>query len=299
MSLQSDYETEKGLENLKNAFVLYLVGSILFFIPIIGGFGEIFYLVALIFFILGWRALGRSSSLKETLNYRSTGKWLLYSIIIAIIVLIVGSILTVIALIASIVSSTTIQVGQFNPLGQSFALRTFLSAIFGVTSAVFVIWLVAWLRMSFSLVKLSDETSQQGLARAGTFYVVQLVILFISNVGLAIALYLGIITFPVANALRGVGNIFGYYDLLKGTSLIFGILGLSGSIIAIIGSYFGYLGVKEALSKITAFSNENPSISPTFPGASSAVLAKTYCPKCGHKIEISDSRFCSNCGAAI
>ena len=52
--------------------MLYLVGSAITLIPVVGAIGGIISLVALILLIIGWRALGRSS-LKESENYRSTG----------------------------------------------------------------------------------------------------------------------------------------------------------------------------------------------------------------------------------
>ena len=89
----------KGLGDLKNAFMLYLVGSILTFVPVVGAIGGIISLVALILLIIGWRALGRSS-LKEGENYRSTGSWLVYGIIIVIVIFIVATAV----LIASLIS---------------------------------------------------------------------------------------------------------------------------------------------------------------------------------------------------
>ena len=58
--LQAGYQTRKGLGNLRNAFMLYLVGSAITLVPVIGAIGGIISLIALILLIIGWRALGRS-----------------------------------------------------------------------------------------------------------------------------------------------------------------------------------------------------------------------------------------------
>ncbi|TLY12945.1 MAG: hypothetical protein E6K86_10770, partial [Thaumarchaeota archaeon] len=82
----------RGLANLKWSFLFFMVGGALTFVPFVGLIGGLFNIVALVFFIVGWRDLGRST-LGEAPRYKSTGSWLIYSIVIAIVVAVIGSVI--------------------------------------------------------------------------------------------------------------------------------------------------------------------------------------------------------------
>ncbi len=79
----------RGLANLKWSFLFFMVGGALTFVPFVALIGSLFYIVALVFLIVGWRDLGRST-LAEAPRYKSTGSWLIYSIVIAVVVAVFG-----------------------------------------------------------------------------------------------------------------------------------------------------------------------------------------------------------------
>ncbi len=306
--MDAGYQAEKGLENLKNAFLLYLIGFVLALVPVIGAVAGILYIVALIFLILGWRALGRSS-LSQRVNYGSTGRWFIYAIIIAIVIGIIGGVISAIVLFSAIASqqlfNSTSAIGNPPHLPPS-VVEPFLAGIMGTVIVVYIVWISAWVRMRGSTSHLAVEVSQPRIATAGLLYLVQVLVAFISAAGLFYSLSTGIFSFTNLSQIGGTGALFGsYYGMLAGDFAIFSVLGLLSSAIGIAASYLGYEGVKNALSSnVVATRFRTPPPPPPPPpgvGSPSATQRGTpaYCPRCGHGIDIPDSSFCPSCGVSL
>ena len=220
------FETDKGLENLKNAFLIYLIASVLALIPVVGGIGGILDLVALIFLILGWRALGRSS-LAEAPNYKSTGRWFIYAIIIAIVIFVVGIIISVVVLFSTIATQhlfNTTSTGQILNF-PSNAFGPFFFAVLVTSAGAFIVWISAWYKMRSSTSKLAAEVSQSRISVAGLLYLIQYVVGIVAGLGVFYSLFSVIASASNLSSIGGT-NMFGsYYGLLGGSFTAFGILG--------------------------------------------------------------------------
>src|SRR5881296_4224106 len=93
-----------GLDDLKWSFLFFMVGGALTFAPFVGLIAGVLFIVALIFLIVGWRNLGRST-LAEAPRYKSTGSWLIYSIAIAVVVAVIGSVIVFFLFLSSVLAS--------------------------------------------------------------------------------------------------------------------------------------------------------------------------------------------------
>ena len=93
----------RGLDNLKWSFLFFMVGGALTFVPFVGLIAGLFYILAFVFLIVGWSALGRST-LAEAPRYKSTGSWLIYSIIIAVVVAVIGSVIVFFLFLSSVLA---------------------------------------------------------------------------------------------------------------------------------------------------------------------------------------------------
>ncbi|MHB8700280.1 MAG: zinc ribbon domain-containing protein [Nitrososphaerales archaeon] len=289
LMMDSAYETHKGLENLKNAFLLYLIGSIVALVPIIGGIGGIVDFVGLIFLILGWRALGRSS-LAEAPNYKSTGRWFVLAIIIAIVIGIVGTIVSAVLLFGAIAN----QIGNSPGTTPNFTQSSLQPFMIGIAVTVIIaeaVWISAWVKMNSSMKKLAAEVSQPRIATAGLLFLVQIIVALVAEIGLFYSIFYGISSLSRLSASGSAGNLFGsYYGMLTGSFALFGILGILSSVIAMVAAYFGYRGVKDALAS-NVITPPAPPPPPNLPPQD-----QLYCTKCGHKIENANSTFCPSCG---
>jgi hypothetical protein len=166
---QAGYQTSKGIGDLRTAFLLYTVGIVLSLVPIIGAIGGIIDLVAIIFLVIGWRAVGRSS-LKERGNYRSTGNWLVYVIITVIIIGILGSIVIASGFIIYVTTHPNV-LPTTNPSGVSLSQLPGFSGLFlglGVEAALLLaLTYGVWLKTISSMKRLSQELSRPPPSNSG------------------------------------------------------------------------------------------------------------------------------------
>jgi len=280
----------KGLGDLKNAFMLYLVGSVLTFVPVVGAIGGIISLVALILLIIGWRALGRSS-LKESGNYRSTGSWLIYAIILVIVVTIVGSIVIVASVVLyfashPIPSSTPSNITSLSQIPWIFPIIYGLGALFAL---LFSIWYGVWIKMCNSMKRLSVELSQPRLKTAANLYIIQIV----AFVGLAILFivflsYVNLSSFYSSYASLLTTNrnlsLFGVYAFITfgGYWTLLGLASIASTTLSVIIPYLAYSALGSAIGKLA-------------PIAPPQMNAGQFCPHCGHAVDPSNN-FCPSCG---
>jgi MFS family permease len=296
---QANFEGGKGLGDLKNGFLLYLVAAVLGFVPFIGAVSGILILVALILLIIGWRALGRSS-LKGKDNYGSTGRWLVYAIILVIVIGIIGVIVIAASGFFYFVSHpytppTTTSPGTLPPLSQIPGLTQILLEIFGLIVLLIAIWDGTWIKMCNSMRKLGDELSEPRLKTAGILYTLYILL----GIGTGVAVVLIIIywstfssfspsalsRFSSATSLAGVFGYLalgGYFDLL-------GVFAILGNLVLAVGSYLGYSATSSAARKYASSLPSPPPPHLTLPTGGS------FCPNCGHAIS-SVNNFCPSCG---
>ena len=238
----------KGLANLRWSFLFFMVGGALTFVPFIGLIASLFYIVALVFLIIGWRDLGRST-LAEAPRYKSTGSWLIYSIVIAVVVAVIGSV-TVFFLFLSSALASGITPPNPQVLVQGQAFRNLLGEVFAVAGAASVAFLFAWYRIITSLMRLADEVSQPRLRTAGWLFLALAVFGVVSFAVFSAMLYTGVISFPTPTTNGGLGAFNGIYYYLSfaryGGVVIF-VLSFVNQGLLILGSYMGYKGLKGAL----------------------------------------------------
>jgi len=190
---EEQFQSRKGLGDLRNGFLLYLIAALLSFVPIIGGISSLLILVALILFIIGWRALGRSSFGGRS-NYRSTGNWLIYAIILIIVAGIIGVVAIMAQSITYFVSnpitpptnSTSIA-----PLLQNSGYRNLLVELFGLIAALVLLWDGTWIKMCFSIRKLGRELSETRLRTAGSLYISYAIFGIATGIGTVLILLFG------------------------------------------------------------------------------------------------------------
>jgi hypothetical protein len=237
-------ERQKGLNDIKLSFVFYMIGGGLALIPVIGGLGGLLVLVGLIFFIVGWRALGRST-LAESLRYKSTGDWFIYTIVIIIVGSIVGAIIIAFSLIGSIINYNG---PPPNPqtLYQSPVFRSLFAEIFALAAAASAVWLFPWYKAHVSLVKLAAEVAQPKLRTAGWLFFLSAVIGCVASFVLAIAFYSGLVTINVPAAGSGILPYYGgYYAPYAGFGFVaYFLIAIVNSVILVLASYLGYRGLK-------------------------------------------------------
>ena len=238
----------KGLANLKWSFLFFMVGGALTFVPFVGLIGSLFYIVALVFLIVGWRDLGRST-LAEAARYKSTGSWIIYSIVIAVVVAVIGSLIVSIPFVSAELAS-----GNAPPspqsIFQSVAFRNLESEFIVVAGAAYIAPLLAWYRVITSLMRLAEEVSQPRLKTAGWLLLTLAVFGLGSLAVFSAMLYTGVISFPTPTTTGGLGALSGPYYYLSffgyGGVVILAIT-LVADALLILASYMGYKGLKGAL----------------------------------------------------
>lgn len=294
-TLGSFAETRKGLERLKDSFLLYLAAYAIFFVPVVGGIEAILGFVGLILLMLAFRSLGRSSLLSMQ-NYRGTGRWLIWGFVSAVIVALVGGIFVSFQFVLSIVSTLPRTPSptppNFNNIVSTPAFTTFVFGFALVTAIAYAIWLSAWVRMSLSLKKLSSDLSQEGLRDAGNFYLYQIVFLVAGGAVLLAVLF----SFGLSSLTTGALSlskftfygIYGYF-LLGGIWALYATVAICGDAIILLGTYFGYNAVKAAIGRL-----EIPAPPPP-PSNVGNISAVKYCPQCGTAVRDPNANFCSNC----
>lgn len=295
-----------GIEQLKTSFLLYLIGGILALVPVIGAVGGILDLVALIFLILGWRALGRST-LAQAPDYKSTGSWLVRAIVIVVVAAVVGTVAITFALISSVISSgiaPSLQNGSSltpSELAKQFpALSTFLGGLVVFFSGLYLVWIAAWVKMCLSMRRLSAEVSRPRLHTTGDLLIVQGIV-GVGSIGAVLFLFggaSGILTqassgSSTLDALLGpFGELFagGYWSAL-------GLVTLASSTISVVASYLGYTSLNSFLAE---YRGSTPEVPPVPPALSPSARQGTtnYCPRCGQSLE-PGGRYCPACGTKL
>jgi hypothetical protein len=287
--LQADNQTRKGLGDLRNAFMLYLVSSAITLIPVIGAIGGIISLIALILLIIGWRALGRSS-LKERENYRSTGSWLVYAIIIAIVIAIVGSILLTVSVVTYYISHPVHLPANspVPPISQIPGISQFLIGIILEVGIIYVTWFSVWFKMCNSMKKLGNELSQPHLRTAGNLYILQILAVVAAGLSFLLVFVYGNVLSQSSSFLAEEKNlslgIFGYFTL-GGYWPILGLSFLFENLFLVVGSYLAYGALGSASRNLA-------------PIAPPQINAGQFCPHCGHAVD-SSNIFCPSCGSKL
>jgi zinc-ribbon domain len=230
----TDFERSNGLGKLKNSFLLYLIGGIIAIVPVVGGIGGLVEFAGFIFMILGWRALGRSS-FASAQNYKSTGKWLVYFIIIAIVVGAVGSI-AIFAYVFSTAFSTAAAGNPPNPNSflQGPGYQSLTTGFSAVIAAIGVVGVLLWNKVRSSLAHLGAEISQPSLTTAGWIFLLSAVIVLGASALEAFATFTGATTYGST----------GYGPFYFGT--------VAGDLVLAAAGYFGYQGTKRASEGLSA-----------------------------------------------
>jgi len=237
----------RGLANLKWSFLFFMVGGALTFVPFVALIGSLFYIVALVFLIVGWRDLGRST-LAEAPRYKSTGSWLIYSIVVAVVVAVIGGVLVSIQFVSAVpaLGSTP---PSLQAIYQSQAFRNLESEFIAVAAAAYIAPLLAWYKVITSLRRLADEVSQPRLRTAGWLLLTLALVGLGSFAGFSAMLYTGVISFPTPTTTGGLGALSGPYYYLSffgyGGVVILAITLVADGLL-ILASYMGYKGLKGA-----------------------------------------------------
>ena len=287
-------ETERGLQNLKNAFLMFLISSGIALIPLVNAISVIFSFVGLVFLIIGWRALGRSS-FSESANYRSTAKWLILVIIIAIVVTIVGSIISAIVSFEYL-AAHPISRQPPNVTVMPSGFFSLFGLVSGISSLVVdVLWVSALYEMKISMSKLSAEVAQPKIKTSGALYFYQFIVASIAGVFTIYSSFSGII--PLQN-LSLTGSFFEsfYSYLFTGSPILalFGALGVVSSVLGILASYYGSFSLRRAL-KSGVISKFTPPMPPPPPSS----VQTTTCPNCGKSFSVVNAVFCPICSAKL
>ena len=222
-----DFERPNGLGKLKNSFLLYLIGGLVAIVPVVGTVGGLVEFAGFIFMILGWRALGRSS-FASAQNYKSTGKWLVYFIIIAIVVGAVGFTAVFAYVFSTILASGAAGNPNPNLFTQGPASKTLTAGVSAIIAAIGVVAVLVWNRVRSSLAHLGAEISQPSLGTAGWIFLLSAVI----GVG--------------ASALEAVAALTGATTYGSTGYGPFYFATLAGDLVLAAAGYVGYNGTKRA-----------------------------------------------------
>jgi zinc ribbon protein len=287
---QAEYQTRKGLGDLRNAFLLYLIGSAITLIPVIGAIGGIISLVALILLIIGWRALGRSS-LKERQNYRSTGSWLVYAIIIVIVIAIVGT-AVIVGFIVSYFIAHPIQPATSPPaipsLSQFPGISQFVYGLVLEIGVLILVWYSVWFKMLNSMRKLGSELSQPRLRTAANLNILQILASIATGVAFVLVLFYGnyssLFSHFASTPNLGFFGIFGYFGL-GGYLPLLALIFVGEEVMVIVSYYLAYSALGSAIRNLA-------------PIPPPQINTGQFCPHCGHAVDPSNS-FCPNCGTKL
>jgi hypothetical protein len=254
----------------------------------------------LIFLILSWRTLGRSN-LQQSSNYESTGKWLVWGIVIVIVVIIVGAIVIAVSFVSSIIASgipPPVQNGTtpINPFQQIPGFQNFLYQLWEVTAFGYAIWLSVWLKMCYSIKALAKDIIQPKLIATGNLYIVSYALGFVSVLwlfSLSGSLFLTATrTVNPSNSLL-YGSFYGFF--LGGYWPVYTSVSLGEDVIILLGSYLGYKSLNNAL---TSLGFPKPPAPPAFPSPQQQ-MSRNYCPRCGHKLNDPNLSSCPDCGTTL
>jgi hypothetical protein len=225
-----DFERPNGLGKLKNSFLLYLIGGLILLVPVVGAVGGLVEFAGFIFMILGWRALGRSS-LASAQNYKSTGRWLIYFVIIAIVIGFVGVVAVLASSIGAIIAAGAAgNTPNPNSFLQGPAYQTLIAGFAAIIAVIEVVAVLVWNMVRSSLTHLGAEVSQPSLATAGWIFLLSVVI---SLVILSIEAF-NIFTGATSPALFGNGPF--YYATL------------AADVVLAAAGYVGYRGLSRTLA---------------------------------------------------
>ena len=245
-----DEGKRRGLDNLRNSFLFLAMGAALSLVPGISIIGSLLSFIGLILLIIGWRALGRSA-LPGAPRYMSTGNWIIYSIILAIVVGVAGVSAIVLSLLSSLASSGFLAPGPGTP-GYPFqtpAFQGFFADFYALIIVAEIPVFYAWYRVSSSLRALGAELGQRKLDTAGRLFLVYVAVQFAALVATFLAFTTGAISFSPAAAQGGLGAMGNQYTEYTGAGAAAIILIMvAGTLLMILTSYTGYTGVKRALN---------------------------------------------------
>ncbi len=205
----------RGLANLKWSFLFFMVGGALTFVPFVGLVGGLFYIVALVFLIVGWRDLGRSTLIQFVSAVPALG-------------------------------STP---PSLQAIYQSQAFRNLESEFIAVGGAAYIAPLLAWYRVITSLMRLAEEVSQPRLKTAGWLLLTLAVFGLGSLAVFSAMLYTGVISFPTPTTAGRLGAFYGIYYYLSFAGyggVVILVLSLVAEGLLILASYMGYKGLKGA-----------------------------------------------------
>jgi len=237
----------RGLNNLRNSFLFLAMGAAVSLVPGISILGGLLSFIGLIFLIIGWRALGQSN-LPGAPRYRSTGNWIIYSILIAIVIGVIGVVAVAVALFSSLASSGFVPTGPGSstyPFENS-AFQDYVADFYAVTVVAEIPVFYAWYRISSSLRTLGTEVGQPSLGTAGRLFLVYIAVSFASLVVSLVAFKSGAVSLS-PTAMEGVGALASQYSEYVGTYAVVIILGgVAGALLTILASYIAYGGTKRA-----------------------------------------------------
>jgi len=292
---EAQFQGRKGLGDLKNGFLVYLIAAVLGLVPVISSIAGILILVALILLIIGWRALGRSSLSGKSV-YRSTGNWMIYAIILIVVLAIIGSVIIIALAISSFISNpftppaaNSTSIGPI--LSQNPELDHIFLGFFGLIAVLIAIWDGTWIKMCLSMRKLGRELSEPRLKTAGTLYIIYVIFGIATGLSAVLILYYGHFTAPSLSPtgispFTAFSGIFGYFAL-GGYFALLAAAAILGNVILAVGSYLGYSTTSSAIWKL------NPP--PPYPYSTAGTQ---FCPNCGHSVGQVDI-FCPNCSTKL
>jgi len=239
----------RGLNNLRNSFIFLALGAALSLVPGISILGGLLSFIGLIFLIIGWRALGQSN-MPSAARYRSTGNWIIYSIVIAVAIALIGIIAVVVALFSSLASSGFIPTGPGSSTYpfQSAAFQDYVADFYAAIVVAEIPVFYAWYRVSSSLRTLGSEVGQPSLGTAGRLFLVYIAVSFASLVASFVAFKSGAVSIS-PTAMEGVGALASQYSEYTGPYAVVIIIGtVAGALLTILASYVAYGGIKRASS---------------------------------------------------
>jgi hypothetical protein len=254
LTLQSDNQLVI-LQNLKNSFLLLLIGAIIESLPIVGSVGLVVMAVGLFVLILSIRASGDFGS-DLSIQIRSNIKRFIETSITAIVILVSGLIAITAplgSLIESIVSTQN-NIAILDNIAQVIPnFRNISYEILALAAIVYLVWILGWLKICSSIRILAEEFAQPKLAQMAVYYSVYVIIGFFTVVSVILfvisggsGLFLGTsqTTVHLYNILL-YGSFYGF--LVGGPWLIFSVVLLGQATLIAIGSYLGYTYVKNAI----------------------------------------------------
>jgi hypothetical protein len=246
----------RSLENLKLVFLLLLAGGVMSSLPVVESAGFVLLFIGLLILVLSLTSLGRSD-LKQSELYRFLGRPFVQLFLAGSVILVVGVIL-ITAQLGSFAYSMLYAQSNVSIINRIFTeipnFRNIYYEIFLLITAVYATWTLAWAHVCNLIRSLAEEISQSKLRRTAQLFSYYSIIGLASLVGLFTYVLLG-----------GSGIFFGtsstaihLYDIMfygafygvitKGGWTIFTALFFAQSVMVAIGSYIGFMSVRNALA---------------------------------------------------